>query len=268
METSWLHRYSVLLATCTAFLFFTGPAVSSNEARPLYSLGQTHIWLGTAVGIFTAGLAIWLWRLKKRSWLQRLAWVALGANIAEGLLGLVAEPLPASVRISHSLLGQLFFSTTVAIVVFTSRDSDRSPGSMENGALLQFVAMATPALVLSQVALGVLFRHGIVGMLPHILWAFVIALSFVLVIATTRNAGHAEVRRAGIAFTVVASVQILFGFALFLMQAVDAAPIVLIVTTAIHATTGAITLAAAIVLAILIRRPQIGSDHERRIVPL
>lgn len=103
-----MRRYAIAVATCTALLFVTGPAVSSNEARPLYSLGQCHAWLGTLVGVLTAGLGVWLWRLKERAWLQRLVWVALGANIVEGLLGLVPEPIPAFVRISHSLLGQLF----------------------------------------------------------------------------------------------------------------------------------------------------------------
>jgi len=73
MENPWLRGYAVLLATCTALLFFSGAAVSSNDARPLYSLGQTHIWLGAAVGILTAGLAFWLRRLKERKWLLTAA---------------------------------------------------------------------------------------------------------------------------------------------------------------------------------------------------
>ncbi|HME08879.1 MAG TPA: hypothetical protein VKG25_17605 [Bryobacteraceae bacterium] len=247
-----MRRYAIVVATCTALLFVTGPAVSGNEARPLYTLGQCHIWLGAVVGVLTAGLAVWLWRLKERAWLQRLVWVALGVNIIEGLLGLVPEPIPASVRISHSLLGQLFFSATVALVLFVSKDS--GPRAADNSRLLNFVAMTTPALVLSQVALGVAFRHGIVGMAPHVVWAFVVALWFILVIAATRNAKQIEVRRAGVAFTVVASVQIFLGFALFLMQAVDADPIFLIVTTIVHATTAAFTLAASVAMSILILR--------------
>lgn len=127
---------------------------------------------------------------------------------------------------------------------------------MENSRLLNFVAVATPALVLSQVALGVVFRHGIIGMAAHIVWAFVVALWFLLVIAATRDAKQVEVRRAGVVFTVVASVQIFLGFALFLMQAVDADPIFLIVTTIVHATTGAFTLASSLAMSILILRPR------------
>jgi len=260
MENPWLRRYAVLLATCTALLVFSGPAVSSNDARPLYSLGQTHIWLGAAVGILTAGLAFWLRQLKEREWLQRLVWVALGADIVESMLGLVPEPLPVPVRIAHSLLGQLFFATTVAIVVFTSKARDQSPEPAGNRALLRFAATATPALVLFQVLLGVAFRHGVMGVAPHILWAFVVAIVLVPTLAATLSVQHAGLRQAGIAFAVVACVQILLGFSLFIMQAVDADPTVLIVVTAVHATAGAFTFAATVVMALLIRRVILSQD--------
>jgi len=249
-----MHRYAVLVAASTALLFVSGPAVSSNEARPLYTLGQTHMWLGALVGLLTVGLAISFWRAKERAWVQRLAWMALGTYAVESLLGLMPEPLSAFLRISHSLLAQLFFSTTVAMVAFTSNELNQSLSPEESGALLKLVAKAIPALVFSQVALGIVFRHGIIGIAPHILWAFVVALSFLLVIAATRDAKQVEVRRAGVIFTVIAAVQILFGFALFVMQAVDADPTVIIVATAVHATTGALTLASTVMMAILIRR--------------
>ena len=253
-ENPWLHRYAVFLAACTALLFVNGPAVSSNDARPLYSLGQTHIWLGAAVIVLTAGMAVWVWRREEREWLRRLVWVALGANIAEGLLGVVTDPQPAPVRISHSLLGQIIFSITVAIAVFTSKAAAPTPEPVKNAGLLRFVAATTPALVFSQVALGVVFRHGAIGAVPHILWACVVALYLVLVAAAIFNAEHAEIRRAGAAFAAVAGVQILIGFALFIMQSLDIDPAVLIVVTSVHATAGAITLAASVVLAIVIRR--------------
>jgi len=45
----------------------------------------------------------------------------------------------------------------------------------------------------------------------------------------------------------------LLGFALFIMQSVDIDPIYLIVVTAVHATTAALTLATAVLLTIVIR---------------
>src|ERR1700682_1835313 len=86
----WLHRYAVVVAVCTALLIITGPAVSTNEARPLYFLGQIHELLGAAVSILMAGLAIWLTRLKEQIWLRRLAWAALAANLVQDLLAFKA----------------------------------------------------------------------------------------------------------------------------------------------------------------------------------
>src|SRR5271165_6506616 len=204
-----MHRYAILLAASTALLFVSGPAVSSNEERPLYSLGQTHMWLGALVGLLTAGLVIRLWRTKERAWLQRVAWAALGVYIVESLLGLMPDPMSAAVRIAHALLAQLFFSTTVAMAVFTSKEYNQSASRpQETGALPKLAASAAPAVVFSQVTLGIVFRHGIIGLAPHILGAFIVALSFLLVIAATRDAKQAEVRRAGVIFTVIAAVQI------------------------------------------------------------
>jgi heme A synthase len=182
-----------------------------------------------------------------------LAWLALVANLVECMLGFVTDPQPALVRISHSLLGQVFFSTTVAIAVFTCKAGRQTPEPVRNAELLRFVAIATPALVFSQVALGVLLRHGVIGAVPHILWAFVVAIYLVPVVAAIFNTGHSEIRRAGVAFAVVAAMQVLIGFALFIMQSLDIDPVVLIVVTAVHATTAAFTIAAAVVMAIVIR---------------
>ena len=254
VEDPWLHRYAVLVAVCTAVLFINGPAVTSNEARPLYSLGRSHMWLGAAVSILIAGLAVWLSRSKEQTWLRRLAWIALSAIIVEVVLGLPTDPQPPSVRISHSLLGQLLFSTTVAIAVFTSRNRNQAPQPVENGSLLRSLAVATFAMVLLQVILGAVFRHGVTGILPHMLWALVVGLFLGLATAVILRTEIPELRPPGIALAVLASLQILLGFTLFTMQAIDADPFALIVATTVHATVGALTLAAAVVMAILVRR--------------
>ncbi len=253
-ENPWLHRYAVLVAASTAVLFINGPAVSGNDARPLYSLGRTHLWLGPLETILMAGLAVWLSRTEERAWLRRLVWIAFGANIVLDLLGFVPEPLPPLVRVSHSLLGQLFFSTTVAITVFTSSLPSGNPEPVGNRGLLRFAALAAPGVVLLQVVLGVVFRHGFTGLLPHMLWAFAVALCLVPIMAAIYSTGRAEVQRAGLTFTVLASVQILLGFSVFIMQAVDADPVALIVATGVHAATGALTMAAAAAVAILLWR--------------
>lgn len=250
----WLLRYAVAVAVCTALLVITGPAVSSNEARPLYFLGQIHELLGAAVSILMAGLAIWLARLKGEVWLGQLAWAALAANIVQDLLGLKASPVPAPLRVSHSLLGQVFFSTIVAIAVFASKSWKQNSKPVENRSSIPFLAMTTPVLILFQVALGVAFRHGVMGALPHILGALVLAAILGPTIAAILRIRHAEIRSVGIALILVGSLQMLLGFALLTMESLDIDPVVVIVATMAHAAMGAFTLAAATVIAVLIRR--------------
>ena len=54
---------------------------------------------------------------------RRLGWVALGAVILQGLLGglTVIFFLPPAISVAHAGLAQLFFITTVAIALVTSR---------------------------------------------------------------------------------------------------------------------------------------------------
>jgi len=255
MENPSLHRYAVLAAACTALLFITGPVVSTSEERPLYSLGQGHAWLGAAVTILMAGLLIWLSRLKEPVWLQRLAWAALGANIVQDLVALQSDPLPAPVRIAHSLLGQLFFLATVAIAVITSKSWNQAPKPVQDGSRTRFLATAMAALVLLQVTLGAAFRHGVTAGLPHILGALVVAVFLGPAMAAILRTETPEVRSAAIALIMLTTVQLLLGFALLTMQSFDDIdPLVVIIATTAHVAIGAFTLAAAAITAILIRR--------------
>ncbi|MGA3187190.1 MAG: COX15/CtaA family protein, partial [Bryobacteraceae bacterium] len=181
MERFWLHRYAVLLAVCTLFLVVAGASVTSKEAGlsvpdwPL-SYGQVmpqmtggvffehgHRMVATAVGFMTIILAIWLALVETRSWMKKLGFAALAAVIVQGLLGglTVKLMLPPAVSISHACLAQLFFSTTVAIALFTSKNWLQGPEIVEDHGWpsLRSLAIVTPAMVLIQIALGAAFRH-------------------------------------------------------------------------------------------------------------
>jgi hypothetical protein len=258
MENPWLHRYAVLVSVFTALLFITGPVVTTKDQRPLYSLGQPHAWSGAVVTILVAGLVIWMSRMKEPSWLQRLTWAALGANIVQDLIAFQPDPIAAPVRIAHAMVGQLFFSTTVVIAVFTSKNWNQSPKPVdkpvENASRLRFLTSTTAALVLLQVTLGAAFRHGVIEALPHILGALVVAVFLGPAMAVVFRTDHQALRSAGIGLTMAASLQILLGFALLTMKSFDEIdPVVVIVATIAHVALGACTLAAAVVTAILAR---------------
>ena len=110
-------------------------------------------------------------------------------------------------------------------------------------------------MVFAQVALGTLFRHGALEVGPHLIGAFVFA-GFVLGLALSAIYGSelASVRRAGRVFLAIASTQAFLGMALFSLQIMDVDPAVVIVMTMLHSATGALTLAATILMTLLIRR--------------
>jgi len=136
-----VHRFAVFVACATFFLIIAGANVTSHDAGlatsdwPL-SNGQVfpkmvgnlfwehgHRMVATAVGILTIVLAFYLQFREPRTWVKRLGWAALGAVVAQGLLGglTVKLNLPLIVSATHATLAQLFFLITVSLAVFTSK---------------------------------------------------------------------------------------------------------------------------------------------------
>src|SRR5215472_896874 len=185
MTTPWLHRYAVVWSFCTLFLVIAGGLVTSNDAGlsvpdwPL-SYGRLmpamegnifyehgHRMVATTVGLLTVGMAFWLMWAERRRWLRNLGWIALAAVVAQGVLGgmTVIFLLPKPVSIGHACLAQLFFSTTVAIVLFTSEGWRREPEIVtdSDSPSLRTLALAAPVAILIQLILGASARHQAIG---------------------------------------------------------------------------------------------------------
>src|SRR5271165_382918 len=100
------------------------------EGGILYEHG--HRMVATTVGLLTIVSMIWLFRVDRRPWLRWLGVIALGAVILQGVLGglTVLLLLPWWISTAHACLAQLFFSTTVAIAMFTSDWWARGPAAV------------------------------------------------------------------------------------------------------------------------------------------
>ncbi len=282
MHNVWLHRYTVALAICTLFLVVAGGLVTSNDAGlsvpdwPL-SYGKLmpkmeggiffehgHRMVATTVGLLTIILAVWLWRVEKRKWMRRLGWAALGAVIAQGLLGgmTVIFLLPKPVSISHACLAQLFFSTTVLIALFTSAEwRKETPAVSDAGSpSLRTLALAVPLCVLGQLALGAAARHKALGVLPHIMGAAIVTgmILWIVVRVLLRHAGHEALRRSALVLLAIAVSQVFLGMAAYMSRiaTVDAPQpmAVMVGFTVAHVAVGALTMAASVVLAVEVFR--------------
>src|SRR5262249_55262190 len=140
-----LHRFAKFLAACTVLLILAGSLVTSHDAglsvpdwptsygwnmftfppsmwvaNIFYQHG--HPLIASSVRVLTSVMAVWLWRAESRRWMRWLGVAALGAVVAQGLLGgiTVLFFLPAAVSTAHAGLAEIFFCMTVAIALFTS----------------------------------------------------------------------------------------------------------------------------------------------------
>jgi cytochrome c oxidase assembly protein subunit 15 len=182
-----LHRFATFVAGCTVLLVLAGSLVTSTGSGLsvpdwpttygwnmfsfppskwvggiLYEHG--HRLIASTVGFLTIVLAGWLALADSRRWMKWLGAGALGAVIAQGVLGglTVLFFLPASISTAHAGLAEIFFCATVAIALFTSpgwiEGYDRRPESLDHPALRR-AATITTALVYVQILIGATMRH-------------------------------------------------------------------------------------------------------------
>ncbi len=185
---SMLHRFSQFLAGCTVLLILAGSLVTSHDAglsvpdwptsygwnmftfppsmwvaNILYEHG--HRLIASSVGFLTIVLATWLWTSEPRAWLRWLGVAALGAVIAQGVLGglTVLFFLPPAVSTAHAGLAEIFFCLTVAIALFTSpawiQEDNTDPDRRAADGTLRRLATTTTVLVYGQILIGAAMRH-------------------------------------------------------------------------------------------------------------
>src|SRR5262249_32045140 len=126
-----------------------------------------------------------------RRWVRWLGAAAVGAVIAQGILGglTVLFFLPPAVSSAHAALAQLFFCTILGIALFTSSWWERSqPIADDSGhPAIHSLAIVTASAVLVQLLLGAAFRHKGFGIIPHLIGAVVVT---VLIFSLARMLRH------------------------------------------------------------------------------
>jgi heme A synthase len=170
--------------------------------------------------------------------------------------------LPWWISSSHATLAQLFFSTTVAMALFTSRRWIAGPSIVPEDAEnpIRGLSLAAPICVVCQLFLGAAARHKAIGSIYHICGApfvtgVVLWVSMRILLHYARNR---EMRTAAVVLITITLTQVFLGVGAFMTRIAYAdavQPMPLMVTfTVLHVAVGALTLAASIVLAILVRR--------------
>ena len=281
-----LHRFTLFVTGATLLLIVAGALVTSHDAGlatndwPL-SNGQVfpemvgnlfwehgHRMVATSVGILVIILNLWLWRREKRAWVRKLGLVALGAVVAQGLLGglTVKLMLPLAVSSAHATLAQLFFCTMVSLSVFTAPGwSKPRAGVAEKGKPpLRYLCVAAAAGILIQLVLGATLRHSATWDKPlptsllvtHLSGAVMVTLLLGATVGTTlgRHRGERYLTRPALVAAALLAGQLCLGLAAYLTRLWSPSapqprnPMVGI--TVAHVACGALVFAATIVLAL------------------
>jgi cytochrome c oxidase assembly protein subunit 15 len=274
-----VHQYAVLTACCTFLLLIAGALVTSNDAGlsiPDWPLAYgsltppmvggiryefTHRVIAACISVLTVGLAAWLWKAEKRSWMRWLGLGALGGVIAQAILGGMTVRMfqPPWVSAAHATLAQLFFSTVVAIAVFTSSwwsgdilEMD-DPGSPRVRTLIVWTLVA----VFLQLILGAAFRHKGFGIIPHLIGAVIVTILIFMTAGALKRrfANVPSLRSCARYLHILIGVQLLLGVGAYWSRLYSARfpqPIgVMVGLTVIHTVTGALVLAVTLATALI-----------------
>ncbi|MEI9973265.1 MAG: hypothetical protein WDO73_15210 [Ignavibacteriota bacterium] len=265
MRTPHLRRFSLVVAFCTLALLTAGGLVTSNDAAlsvPDWPLNWgrlvppleggirfefTHRVLALLVAVLTTGLALWMQKRESRPWMRRLGWTTVATVIVQALLGgaLVKWIDPKTLAVAHASLAQICFALAVAVAA-------GQYGASGAGNRLARLAVATLFL---QAVLGAAVRHNALGIWWHVGGAVVAAAvtMWASLGQIVRHLDDGPIPRPPVALLVLTAFQIFAGVAAYSVRAAavdDPQPMPLTVwTTVAHVVLGALTLGAAVVLA-------------------
>lgn len=230
---------------------------------------HAHRLFGALVGLTTLALAVHIQRTDERNWVRRLGWVALAMVVVQGVLGglrvtgrftMASSPELTAPSITlamvHGTLGQVFFATCVSLAVFTSSAWRRSmsPTMHSSAGTDRALSIALVLLLMLQIILGAILRHTAYGLWYHISLAVIVVLAAFNcgVRAWGIYADQPVVQRAGKGVIVATGIQLVLGLGAYAVvgatEHVYPRPWIDVVVTTAHQATGAVLLAAAVVL--------------------
>ena len=298
IRTDWTAMLSKIGVAATFLLVIAGGLVTSHEAGLavvdwpntfgynmfLYPLTRmtggiyyehAHRLFGALVGLTTILLAAHLWRVDTRRWVTRLAVLAVGVVVLQGVLGglrvtgrftlstSIEDVAPSiGLAVAHGVLGQVFLGLMVVLAVVTSSrwrngpERVLRPGADTDRSLQLWLVGA----LVVQLVLGAVQRHLAQGLLIHITLAAVVTLLAIVVGARAWGlyVGTRPVDRLGQMLMAVVAVQVALGIAALAVtqgRAVVGDPTTLEVTMATaHQAGGATLLALSVTLALWTRR--------------
>ncbi|HEX4822922.1 MAG TPA: COX15/CtaA family protein [Candidatus Polarisedimenticolaceae bacterium] len=276
----WTALLAVVAVAATVLLVVAGGLVTSNKAGLavadwptsygynmfLYPFSRmtggiyyehAHRLLGALVGLTTLTLALRVLFTERRGWVKRLALAALALVVVQGILGgLRVTQTNLYLAVVHGVTAQIFLALLVVIAVVLSRTwrSDRDPERTASAGGDRAIATLAVAALVVQIALGAVQRHLSLGLMMHIVMAFVAA--GIAIAAGARAWGfHPNepiLKRLGLLLIYGTGFQLMLGFSAWIVRgAFEQGTMPLdwkVAITTLHQGTGALLLATAVCL--------------------
>lgn len=276
------YRFAVATASMTVVLLMAGALVTNNDAGdsvPDWPLAYhrlippfvggirfeySHRVIAGIVAIMTLILAVWITAKDRRPLAKRLGWIAVALVLAQAVLGgiRVLEGDPIVSATAHATLAQIFFITLVGVALYVSPWWRSELPHLEDSGSPRATALGwwTTLVILGQILLGAAFRHGALGIVPHLIGAGVVTVMVVWTgrVVKKRFREVRDLRRRVMWLHTFFGIQILLGFAAWWAMTSGIAavqPTFLYVTlTAAHVVGGALTIAASVLLTLACQR--------------
>ena len=289
-EARWRHRFTVLTAVTTVLLLAWGAFVTSINAglavpdwpSSFNSFDPFNPWpdwwtitpvlaehghrlLGALVGSYTFILAVWTVFKDPRRWMKILGVAALVLVTLQGILGgLRVVLISLDLAVVHACVAQIYFALIVGMAVFTSRswlEGDFGDHGSRYVSSFRRIALVTVGVLYLQIILGALLRHPGTGIDPmfavlHIAGALASAAAIAMLYrhASRHHSGTRVAFPAARALLILLFVQFTLGVTAYVVTLDDSgilqpSNLQVIVNTA-HMVTGALLMAAAVVVAL------------------
>ncbi|MCW5964815.1 MAG: hypothetical protein KIT83_12320 [Bryobacterales bacterium] len=270
MQSVWLNRSVVALMGSTCLLMVV-TAFSSSASQGLgipewANFGHfAHRRLAEFVSLLAVGTLLVTYRGGGHSLHQKLsAGIVVGVFLLAGLgMGAAKFGTSAALGVMQASLLHFVFAAMVVLVLVTKPAWTESPTFVEDEFRPSLRLMAwMPALLIGvQIVLGSAYRHGLVGVIPHFLGAFVVAglLALVGLLVATAYPKHPPLRQAALGVVWMMLAQIMLGvMALsYRAQATGGGAVWdknFVLFTVGHVLLGSFTLASCVWLAVVIRK--------------
>ena len=244
-------------AVCAVAAVVTGAHLTSANTVSGLNLG---VWKGAHRGLATlagagAIVAAFLVSGSLRAWL--IGSVAF-AVVPGGLLE--AKFAPAFSGLLHAVSASLLTSVCAVVALRFSWKTEPKPVPDEGSPSLQTLARITWAGLLIQTALGALYRHQIVGLMPHVAGAMLVMGMVMYAGIATFSTEHAPsaVKRPALILLIITGVQMLIGLGAYLyrmeFREQSTGQSAMLIFTVMHVAVGALTTACSALMGMQISR--------------